>query len=179
MSVEIPDSLGKLVSDRINNIPDFPKPGILFRDFSPLLADGKAFGQLIRGLADAYRGHIDAVAGLESRGFLLAAPLAVELEIPMLMIRKAGKLPGPLIGVSYELEYGEATLEMRPDTVKAGSSVLVLDDVLATGGTAGAAQHLLEKAGAHVHSICVLMELEALKGRENLSGVEVHSLVTF
>ena len=161
----IPAELTDLVLDNLREIPDFPEPGVLFRDITPLLANGKAFKQLIDGLAEHYRGRIDAVAGLESRGFILAAPLATALGIGMVVVRKGGKLPGPVIGVDYALEYGTARMELRPDSVHEGDRVLVIDDVMATGGTAKASIQLLEQAGASVEAICVLLELEGLGGR--------------
>ena len=122
---------------------------------------------------------MDAVAGLESRGFVLAAPLAVNLGIGMLTVRKGGKLPGPVIGMDYALEYGTARMELRPDSVVGGSRVLVIDDVLATGGTAAASVALIEQAGGRVESICMLMELSGLGGRDRLRGREVESVVIF
>ena len=164
----IPAELTDLVLDNLREIPDFPEPGVLFRDITPLLANGKAFKQLIDGLAEHYRGRIDAVAGLESRGFILAAPLATALGIGMLTVRKGGKLPGPVIGVDYALEYGTARMELRPDSVHEGDRVLVIDDVMATGGTAKASIQLLEQAGASVEAIRVLLELEGLGGRHGI-----------
>ena len=114
-SETVPESLTRLVLSHLREIPDFPEPGVLFRDITPLLADGGAFTELVDGLADLYRGRIDAVAGLESRGFILAAPLAVRLGIGMITVRKGGKLPGPVIGVDYALEYGRASIEMSDD----------------------------------------------------------------
>ena len=107
--------LGKIIRDNLRDVPDFPQTGVLFRDISPLLANGEAFSQLVKGLADFYRGRVDLVAGLESRGFLIAAPVAVELGLGTLMIRKAGKLPGPVIGIDYGLEYGKSRMELQPD----------------------------------------------------------------
>lgn len=167
----IPAELTDLVLDNLREIPDFPEPGVLFRDITPLLANGKAFKQLIDGLAEHYRGRIDAVAGLESRGFILAAPLATALGIGMLTVRKGGKLPGPVIGVDYALEYGTARMELRPDSVHEGDRVLVIDDVMATGGTAKASIQLLEQAGARVEAICVLLELEGLGGRNVIDQI--------
>ena len=175
----IPAGLTELVLDHLREIPDFPEPGVLFRDITPLLADGRAFAALIGGLAAHYRGRVDAVAGLESRGFVLAAPLAVNLGIGMLTVRKGGKLPGPVIGMDYALEYGTARMELRPDSVVGGSRVLVIDDVLATGGTAAASVALIEQAGGRVESICMLMELSGLGGRDRLRGREVESVVIF
>lgn len=179
ISPALPKELTQLVLENLREIPDFPEPGVLFRDITPLLSNGEAFANLIDGLAAHYRGHIDAVAGLESRGFILAAPLAVHLGIGMVIVRKAGKLPGPVLGVDYELEYGTARMELRPETVEEGSRVLVIDDVLATGGTAAASIDLLEQAGAKVESICMLLELAGLGGREKLAGRDVDSVVVF
>ncbi|CED92270.1 adenine phosphoribosyltransferase [Actinomyces succiniciruminis] len=179
ISPALPKELTQLVLENLREIPDFPEPGVLFRDITPLLSNGEAFANLIDGLAAHYRGHIDAVAGLESRGFILAAPLAVHLGIGMVIVRKAGKLPGPVLGVDYELEYGTARMELRPETVEEGSRVLVIDDVLATGGTAAASIDLLEQAGAKVESICMLLELAGLGGREKLAARDVDSVVVF
>ena len=178
-SETVPESLTRLVLSHLREIPDFPEPGVLFRDITPLLADGGAFTELVDGLADLYRGRIDAVAGLESRGFILAAPLAVKLGIGMITVCKGGKLPGPVIGVDYALEYGTARMELRPETVTQGSRVLVIDDVLATGGTAAASISLIEQAGASVAAICMLLELSELGGRRQLQGREVDSIVIF
>lgn len=166
----LPSELTRLVLDNLREVPDFPQPGVLFRDITPLLADGRAFATFIEGLAVHYAGRVDAVAGLESRGFILAAPLAVRLGTGMLTVRKGGKLPGPVIGVDYALEYGTARMEVRPDTVVPGQRVLVIDDVLATGGTAAASIELLERAGARVEAICMVLELAGLGGREKLPG---------
>lgn len=179
MSNELGERVAELVTSNLREIPDFPEPGVLFRDITPLLANGPAFKELIDRLADRYAGTVDEVAGLESRGFILAAPLATQLGVGMLTIRKAGKLPGPVIGVDYALEYASARMELRPDTVEEGSRVLVVDDVLATGGTAGASVELLRQCGAEVTAICVLLELEALGGRQRLEGLTVDSAVSF
>lgn len=176
---ELGEKLGPLVKDNLREIPDFPEPGVLFRDITPLLANGDAFKQLIDTLAEHYRGEVDAIAGLESRGFILAAPLATALGVGMITVRKAGKLPGPVLGVDYALEYGEARMELRPDSVKEGSRVLIIDDVLATGGTASAAVELIHKCNAEVAAVNVLLELEALGGRKKLEGLRVESAVVF
>lgn len=179
MSNELGGRVSDLVTTNLREIPDFPEPGVLFRDITPLLANGPAFRELMQILADRYDGRIDAVAGLESRGFILAAPLATMLGVGMLTVRKAGKLPGPVIGIDYALEYGSARMELRPDSVHDGDRVLVVDDVLATGGTANASVRLLQECGADVSAVCVLLELEALGGRSRLDGVPVESAVTF
>jgi adenine phosphoribosyltransferase len=171
--------LAELLRSHVREVPDFPEPGVLFRDITPLLADGPAFGALIDGLAERYRGRIDAVAGLESRGFILAAPLAHALGVGMITVRKAGRLPGPVIGVDYSLEYGTARLELRAETVTDGSRVLIIDDVLATGGTAAAAIELIEGSGGTVVALVMLLELAALGGRSRTTGYEVDSILTY
>ena len=178
-SESVPESLTRLVMSHLREIPDFPEPGVLFRDITPLLADGQAFAALVEGLADHYRGRIDAIAGLESRGFILAAPLAVRLGVGMITVRKGGKLPGPVIGVDYALEYGKARMELRPETVTKGARVLVIDDVLATGGTASAAFELIERSGGLPTELCVLIELEGFGGRERLAGRRVDAVLTY
>lgn len=170
MSGELGTHVGELVEQNLGLVPDFPEPGVLFRDITPLIANGPVFKELVEILAARYAGRIDAVAGLESRGFILGAPLATELGIGMLTIRKAGKLPGHVIGVDYALEYGTARMEIRPESVRPGSRVLVVDDVLATGGTAAASVELLRRCGAEVETVAVLLELEAFTGREVLAA---------
>ncbi len=175
----LPVELTTLVQTHIREVPDFPEPGVLFRDITPLLADGKAFKTLIEGLADYYRGRVDSIAGLESRGFILAAPLAVALGVGMITIRKAGKLPGAVFGVDYALEYGTARMEVHPEIVRDGDRVLIIDDVLATGGTAGAAIDLIERSGGSVEALCMLLELQELGGRAKLSGHHIDSVVIY
>ncbi|MDY5153737.1 adenine phosphoribosyltransferase [Actinobaculum suis] len=174
-----PQEFSDLVYSKIRVKEDFPAPGVLFRDITPLMSDGAAFKRTIDGIAEHYDGQIDAVAGLESRGFILSAPLAYAMGIGMITIRKAGRLPGPVIGVDYELEYGTARMEVQPFTVEDGQRVLVVDDVLATGGTANAAFQLVEGSGGIPVGLCVLVELSGLGGRERLSGYRVDSVVTF
>lgn len=169
--------IAQLVESTIGLLPDFPEPGVLFRDITPLLAHGEIFRELILSLAEKYRGKVDYVAGLESRGFILAAPLATELGVGMLTLRKQGKLPPPVVGVDYDLEYGTARLEVRPDTVPAGARVLIVDDVLATGGTAAAAVHLLEKSEAVVVGLFFLIELVDLDGISKLGDEDIIALV--
>lgn len=174
-----PQETVELVKSHLREVDNFPAPGVLFRDITPLIADPEGFKALIDILADRYRGKVDAVAGLESRGFILAAPLALALGVGMLTVRKAGRLPGPVVGVDYDLEYGSARMELQPFTVKDGQRVLVIDDVLATGGTAGAACELIERAGGNPVALCVLIELEALGGRQALAGRQIDSVLTF
>lgn len=177
MSTALSPHLATLVEENISLVPDFPEEGVLFRDITPLLANGPAFRELTLAVADFYRGRIDFVAGLESRGFILAAPIAHELGIGMLTARKAGKLPPPVVGVEYDLEYGSARLELRAETVPAGARVLIVDDVLATGGTAAAAVEVLESSTANVVGLFVLLELLDLNGRQKLPNLNIQSLL--
>ena len=175
------DNLGARVADLVETnlrlVPNFPEEGVLFRDATPLFANGTAFAEMINLLAARYQGRVDMVAGLESRGFILAAPLAARLGIGMIAVRKAGKLPGPVIGVDYDLEYGSARLEVQPESVPKGTRVLILDDVLATGGTARASVDLLEACGATIVEVAVLLELVDLGGQEAISDVPFASAV--
>jgi adenine phosphoribosyltransferase len=167
------------LKSRIALIPEFPKPGILFYDVSPLLADGAAWREAVRRLAAQVRSfEPDLLVGIESRGFLAAAPLACELGIGFAMIRKRGKLPGRLIGYDYALEYGVDRVEIQHDAVKAGQRVVVLDDLLATGGTMNASVALLRLCGADVAGAAFLIELNFLCGRDRLD-VPVESLMRF
>jgi adenine phosphoribosyltransferase len=169
--------LADLVSARLRDILDFPTPGIVFKDVTPVLADAEAFGAVIRDMAERRRGSVDLVVGIEARGFIFGAALAHELGIGFVPVRKAGKLPGRTRGVSYDLEYGSATIEIHEDSFVGGERVLVVDDVLATGGTAEATCTLLEQAGAEVVAFETLVELAFLHGRERLSGRDVHTVV--
>jgi len=164
----------------IRDIPDFPKPGILFKDITPLLADPDAFEYAISKLAAHYStAKIDAIAAVEARGFLFAAPLALQLRVPLVPLRKPGKLPYRTYSLKYELEYGEAELHMHIDSVAAGASVLMVDDLLATGGTMAAGCRLVEQAGGAVAGCAFLVELAFLAGRGKLGGHEVYSLMTY
>jgi len=171
---------GLNLQDYIRNIPDFPKPGIQFKDITPLLANYEAFRLAIKQLADQYRTlQIDVIAAAEARGFLVAAPLALELEIGMVPIRKPGKLPYQRHSYSYELEYGTDTLEMHIDGVEAGQRVLVVDDLLATGGTVGACCKMIEECGAEVVGCAFLIELAFLGGASRLAPRPVFSLIRY
>ncbi len=164
----------------IRDIPDFPKPGILFKDITPLLAAPAAFRYAVDALAAHYRGRpIDSVAAAEARGFIFAAPLALALGRPFIPLRKPGKLPYKTTSYSYELEYGSAELHMHVDAVSAGARVLLVDDLLATGGTMRAAAQLVEQSGGSVVSCAFLIELAFLKGREKLAPLEVVSLIRY
>jgi adenine phosphoribosyltransferase len=165
------------VAGLIRDVPDHPSPGILFRDITPVLADAEAFAIVATELA-SLAGEADLVAGVEARGFLLGAAVAVVAGTGVVPVRKAGKLPRVAGSRTYELEYGTATLELPADTVAPGARVFVVDDVLATGGTAAATCALLADAGAHVVGFGVLLELAALGGRERLGAVPVHALLT-
>lgn len=165
------------VDELVRLVPDYPKPGVLFRDITPLLADGPAFAGVVDAIAQAAPEGVDLVAGMEARGFLLASPVAVALGAGVLPVRKAGKLPGPTAVEHYELEYGHASVEIHPFTVPDGARVLVIDDVLATGGTAAATVSLLEQCGAHVVGLSFLVELEGLAGRDRLGDHPIDVLV--
>lgn len=171
--------LAALVLAGTIDVPDFPQPGIVFKDLMPLFADGLAFRKMIDGIVDHYgAASFDVVAGVEARGFVVAAAVAYATGTGVVPVRKAGKLPRAVHAASYALEYGEATLEVHEDAFDAGQRVLVVDDVLATGGTAGAALDLVEQAGGTIAGFTVLMELAFLKGRERLSPRTVHALLT-
>lgn len=164
----------------IRNIPDFPKPGILFRDITPLLAHPEAFRESVQRLAEHFRDHnVTAVAAAEARGFVFAAPLALELNCAFVPVRKPGKLPFDTQAFHYELEYGTDTLEMHTDAVGNGDRVLLVDDLLATGGTMQACVSLAEKSGATVVGCAFVVELTPLRGRDKLTGHEVFSLVEY
>ena len=165
-----------LIASAIRDVRDYPQPGIVFKDITPLLADGAALAAVVGALA-AGHGRIDKVAGIEARGFILAAPVAVALGAGFVPVRKQGKLPGPTIARTYQLEYGTATLEVHEDAFDAGDRVLIVDDVLATGGTAAATSDLVRRSGAEVTAIAVLLELGFLSGRAQLPGLELRSLL--
>lgn len=168
----------EVISAGIREVPDFPTEGILFRDIAPLLADATAFNAVVGHLAKTYGGGVDAVAGIEARGFLLAAPLAAVLGVGVIAVRKAGKLPPPTERITYDLEYGSAELEVPAAGIRPGSRVVLVDDVLATGGTARAAWDLLERVGVEVVEFAVLLELSGLGGRRVLDGRGVRALMT-
>jgi adenine phosphoribosyltransferase len=164
----------------IRDIPDFPKPGILFKDIMPLLANPVAFQHAIDLMSMRYAGEpIDAIAAAEARGFLFAAPLALKLHLPLVPLRKPGKLPHRTYSLKYDLEYGQAELHMHIDGVLPGQRVLLVDDVLATGGTMAAGAKLIEQAGGTVYGCAFLIELAFLGGRAKLGGLNVFSVLTY
>ncbi len=172
-----PDELTRLIRTRVRDIPDYPQRGVVFKDITPLLADGPAFRAVVDALAESY-GPVDKVAGIEARGFILAAPVACRLGAGFVPIRKKGKLPGATFARDYELEYGTATLEVLTDAFEPSDRVLVIDDVLATGGTARATADLVQRAGAQLAGFAVLLELSFLNGRAKLPDFPVSALLT-
>ena len=170
----------KKVEDYIRTIPDFPEPGIMFRDVTSILQDAEGFKLAIDEMIKLLDGvDFDVIAGAESRGFIFGAPLAYALGKPFVLIRKKGKLPCETIEKTYDLEYGTATIEMHKDAIKPGQKVVVVDDLIATGGTIEAACELIEELGGEVAKIVFLMELAGLNGREKLSKYDVASVVTY
>jgi len=164
----------------IRNIPDFPKPGIQFKDITPLLADARLFAGTIDLLCDGLTpGSVDAVVGIDARGFIFAAAAAMKLRAGFVPVRKKGKLPHKTHEQDYALEYGSATVAMHIDALKPGARVLLIDDLLATGGTAAAATALVKKLGAEILEASFLIELKFLNGREKLSGLPIRSIVTY
>jgi len=166
----------RLVAENTAIIEDFPKAGITFRDLTPVFADGPSLRAVTDALVAPFAGRIDAVAGVEARGFLLAAASAYALDLGVLVVRKPGKLPREVISESYELEYGSTSLEVQPGDFPPGTRILLLDDVLATGGTLAAATRLIERAGWVVAGVSVVLELEELNGRANLEGRDIRSI---
>ena len=165
---------------KIRDIPDFPKPGILFKDITPLIKDPAALRLSVHQLLQPFLGRdITAVAGMEARGFIFGSLVAWELNLPFIPLRKPGKLPYNVQSVAYDLEYGSAELEVHIDAFTARDKVLVIDDLLATGGTAKASCELIEKSGAKVEACSFVVELDFLQGREKLDKYEVHSLLHF
>jgi adenine phosphoribosyltransferase len=167
-----------IIASHIVDVPDFPKPGIVFKDLSPLFADGAAFRATVDAIAEHADGGFDMVAGIEARGFLLAAALGYAAGCGVVPVRKQGKLPRQTLSATYELEYGQATLEIHADAFLTGQRILLVDDVLATGGTARAGVSLVEQAGGSVVGISVILELSFLPGREALAGYPLHALLT-
>jgi adenine phosphoribosyltransferase len=180
LSSPVPPERLAYARERVRAIPDFPKPGILFRDITPLLADPKAFHMVIDTLVERFIGHsVDAIVAIDSRGFIFGAPLASRLNTAFVPARKPGKLPADTLSVEYGLEYGRASLEMHKDSLASGSNVIIIDDLLATGGTAAAAGELVLALGARVLAYAFIIELDALAGRAKLEPVPVVSLIHY
>ncbi len=168
------------IDSLIQDVPDFPKPGIVFKDISPLLLSVEGYSHSIDNFAYRYaKAGLDVVVGIESRGFLFASTLAYALKLPLALVRKHGKLPHPKISHSYELEYGSDTLELHEAAIQKGTRALLVDDLLATGGTALAACHLIEKMGGEVVEIATVIELAFLQGREKLKDYDVYSQLVY
>ena len=175
MTLDLP----ALLRERVRDVRDYPQPGIVFKDISPLLADHVAFAGAVDAIVAHHgRGTIDKVVGIEARGFILAAPVAYHFGAGFVPVRKKGKLPGPTFEASYELEYAAAVLEVHRDAFRPGDRVLIVDDVLATGGTVAATAGLVRRAGGQLAGASVLLELSFLAGRERLGDLDVHALLT-
>ncbi|WP_250447141.1 adenine phosphoribosyltransferase [Actinotalea sp. C106] len=175
----VPEDLRDRLAALVHDVHDYPQPGVTFKDITPLLADAQAFAATVEHLVARADTPIDLVVGMEARGFILGAPVAVGLGAGFIPVRKEGKLPRATLSGAYDLEYGSAVLEVHPDTIPDGSRILVVDDVLATGGTAAATVELLESAGGVVVGLAFLMELTALRGRARLAGRELDVLISY
>lgn len=170
----------KKLEEYVTSIPDFPEPGIIFRDVTTILQDADGLQLAINGLQDAVKGlDFDVIAGTESRGFIFGMPLAYNLKKPFVLIRKKGKLPRETVEKEYDLEYGTATIEIHKDAIQKGQKVLLVDDLIATGGTIKAAAELIEELGGEVVKIVFIMELAGLNGREKLKKYDVTSLICY
>jgi adenine phosphoribosyltransferase len=168
------------IEQAIRNVPDFPKPGIQFKDITPVLADARLFAGAIDRLTEKFKpGSVDAVVGIDARGFIFAAAAATKLQAGFVPVRKKGKLPYRTLEQDYALEYGQATVAMHVDALKPGARVLLIDDLLATGGTAAAAAALVDKLGAQILEITFLIELKFLNGRDKLKGHPVRSIIVY
>ncbi|HHN46106.1 MAG TPA: adenine phosphoribosyltransferase [Planctomycetes bacterium] len=168
------------LADYIRDVPDFPKKGIVFKDITPLLKSSKGFARAVKGLAAAFRkAKVDYVAAVESRGFIFGAAVARKLKAGFIPLRKPGKLPYKTVSETYTLEYGQDTIEVHEDACGKGDRVLIVDDLLATGGTLAAARALIERLGAEVVGAAFVVELDFLKGRERVSGLEIESLIHY
>ena len=170
----------KKIEEYVRSIPDFPEPGIIFRDVTSVLQDADGLQLAIDSMQDCLEGEeFDVITGLESRGFIFGMPIAYNLHKPFVLVRKAGKLPCETVSRTYELEYGSATIEMHKDSIKPGQKVVIVDDLIATGGTTEAIIKLIEQLGGEVVKIIFLIELEGLKGREKLSGYDVDAVIKY
>ena len=170
--------ISEVVASRLRDVPDFPVAGVIFKDFTPLLSDGPALRAVVQDIARRYAGSVDVIVGIEARGLILGAAVAYELGIGFVPVRKAGKLPGQTHSAEYDLEYGSAVIEVHADAFTGGKRALIMDDVLATGGTAQAACELVESAGATVEAVEVVLELCFLHGRSKLAGRPVHAMLS-
>jgi adenine phosphoribosyltransferase len=169
-----------ILAEQVRDIPDFPKPGVTFKDITPLLGDPVAFSSVVDAIVVSFgRGKIDKVVGIEARGFIVAAPVAYHFNAGFVPLRKAGKLPYRTLSETYELEYGSETLELHEDAIKADDRVLIVDDVLATGGTAAAACRLVERTGARVAGLAFIIELSFLDGAKRIQDYNYTSLLTY
>ena len=182
-AAELPDGgLTRRIASLVRDVPDYPQPGVLFKDITPLLATPAVFREVVDAIAAGHgrdsAAPVDVVAGIEARGFILAAPVALTLGVPFVPIRKRGKLPHTTVAADYDLEYGTATIEIHTDAISPGQRVLLVDDVLATGGTAAAACGLLEQVGGTVTALSVLIELTFLNGRTKLPNRPLRALLT-
>ncbi|HZB49097.1 MAG TPA: adenine phosphoribosyltransferase [Mycobacteriales bacterium] len=172
------DLAGRMAA-RVRDVPDFPRPGILFKDLTPLFADGPLLAEVAGVIVDQHRAAgFDVVAGVEARGFLVAAAVAMAAGTGVVPVRKAGKLPWATVSAAYQLEYGEAVIEVHEDAFAGHRRVLLVDDVLATGGTLAAAADLIGRAGGAIAGTSVVLELTALAGRDRLAGLDVHAVLT-
>ena len=174
-------SLAEYLSSKIRDVPDFPQPGVMFKDITPLLQDPEAFRRAVDGMAALFKDkpRPDLVIGVESRGFIFAAPIAYNLAAGFVPVRKLGKLPADTINIEYALEYGTNTLEMHNDAIKPGQRVLIVDDVLATGGTVAGTSKLIEKLGGEIVGLAFLVELTFLHGRDRLNNYDVRSVIQY
>ena len=170
-------ALAALVASRLRDVQDFPEPGVLFKDFTPLLADPHAMRAVVDDVVARYEGRIDVITGIEARGFMIGTACAVALAVPFVPIRKKGKLPAATFTASYDLEYGSATIEVHQDACGPGQRVLIMDDVLATGGTAAAACELVDRTGAQVVAVDIVCEISSLGGRDRLRDRDVQALL--
>lgn len=170
--------IGEVVASRLRDVPDFPVAGVTFKDFTPLLSDGPAFRAVVQDICNRYAGKVDVVVGIEARGLILGAAVAYQLGIGFVPVRKAGKLPGVTHSAEYDLEYGSAVIEIHADAFSGGTRSVVMDDVLATGGTAEAACALVERAGGSVEAVEVVLELCFLHGRSKLAGRPVNAMLS-
>ncbi|HAM01414.1 MAG TPA: adenine phosphoribosyltransferase [Acidimicrobiaceae bacterium] len=167
----------RLVASLVRDVPDFPQPGVVFKDITPVLGDPEGFAAAVRWLAGVFAGPVDKIVAIEARGFILGAPVAYERRAGLVPVRKVGKLPASKVTVGYTLEYGEAALEMHTDALRRGDRVVIIDDVVATGGTVLATVELVRRSGAEVVGIAALLEVAGLGGRDKLADLDVRILV--